>query len=476
MSSFLRFSQRKDLQYYQPDIPGAAGGGGNGYIHSIQQQAAIGYTWTVSPTSLLEARFAFDHVLAGKVPPYLGGPSMQDLYGFTGLPTSPSLTGGLNSQAVSGFNAFGRQTSNPQFQNPTSFNPKINYSLVKGRHSLKVGYEFVAIRTEVLDVNPLYGADTYAGQFSKPSASSPADATTYNLADFIFGLPSTIQLGNNFVTNLRQHVNSLYVQDDFRVNSKLTLNLGLRWEYATPIWERDNNWTNFDPGTNTLVKAAGGDIFSRALVHPDYKDFGPRLGMAYNIAPKTVMRAGYGISYSFFNRPGSAQEGINAPQALFGILTQSIPTGGPAPSTFLTTLKSFTTGIANPANFNPLASNIDFIDPNTKWPYIQSWFFSLQRELTANTVVELSYNGNHSLRMPIIGDYNQAAPNLPGSDAWGSGAASHSELWSYYLAHSAGSERLQRILRTRGTPVRKRLLLFELFHMVEGVRRFRTGP
>ncbi|MBV8819535.1 MAG: TonB-dependent receptor, partial [Acidobacteriaceae bacterium] len=86
MTSFLRFSQRKDLQYYAPDIPGFAGGGGNGYIHAIQQQAGIGYTWTISPSSLFEARLGFTHVLAGKVPPYLGGPSLQSLFGITGLP------------------------------------------------------------------------------------------------------------------------------------------------------------------------------------------------------------------------------------------------------------------------------------------------------------------------------------------------------------------------------------------------------
>ncbi len=145
-------------------------------------------------------------------------------------------------------------------------------------------------------------------------------------------------------------------------------------------------------------------------MHPDYKDFGPRLGLAYSFTPKTVLRAGYGISYSFFNRPGSAQEGINAPLALFGLQTQSI-TGGVVPSSFLTTQNSFTTGLNNPANFNPIVSNIDYISANTRWPYIQSWFFSIQQELTHDTVLELGYNGNHSLRLPIIADYNQAVPN-----------------------------------------------------------------
>jgi len=414
MNSFIRFSQRKDLQYYQPDISGPDGGNGNGHIHIIQQQAAIGYTWSVTPSSVFDARFGFDHVLAGKEPAILGGASMQDLYGIPGLPTSPNLTGGLDSQSISGFSLFGRQATNPQFQNPTSFEPKFSYSWVKGRHSFKAGYELNIIRTEVLDINPLYGQDTYAGQFSKPVGSTVSDATTYNLADFIFGLPSTIQLGNNVVTNLRQHIHSLYFQDDYRVTSKLTLNLGLRWDFATPLWERDNNWSNFDPTTDTLIKASGGSLYNRALVHPDCKDFGPRIGLAYSIDPKTVIRSGYGISYSFTNRPGSAEEGINAPQALFGLLTQSIPAGGPVPTTFLTTQKSFTTGLDVPANFNPIVSNIDYISPNTKWPLTQSWLLSIQRQLAKDTVLEAAYNGNHTTNLPIIADYNQAVPNLPG--------------------------------------------------------------
>lgn len=413
MSSFLRFSQRKDVQYYQPDLPGPSGGGGNGYIHAIQQQAAIGYTYAITGTSLLDARFAFDHILAGKTPPYLGGASMQSLYGgFAGLPTTSNLTGGLNTQTVSGFNGFGRQSTNPQFQNPTSFNPKLNYTWIKGRHSVKAGYEFVAVRTEVLDVNPLYGSDTYSGQFSKP-AGGTGDSTSYDLADFYFGLPNAIGLGNNVVTNQRQHIHSLYAQDDFRITPKLTLNLGLRWEFATPIWERDNLWANFNPATNSLVQATNGSLFNRALVHPNYKDFGPRIGLAYNIDQKTVIRTGYGISYSFFNRVGSALESINSPQINFGNLSQGAPTVGS--TTFLTTQNSFGTGIANPATFNPITTNIDYVDPNSPWPMIQSWLFSIQHQFSSNTVLEVAYNGNHSTHLPIIGDWNQAVANLPGA-------------------------------------------------------------
>jgi Carboxypeptidase regulatory-like domain/TonB-dependent Receptor Plug Domain len=427
MSVFLRFSQRKDLQYYAPDLTGPSGGDGNGYIHTIDQNASLGYTWTVTPSSILEARLGFSRMLAGKAPPYLGGPGLASMFPgqFAGLPTTPSLTGGLNTQSITGLTALGRQTSNPQFQNPTAWDPELNYSKTIGRHSIKVGYQYLNIRTEILDTNPLYGQDTYAGSFSKPTCAQlgqaagctiATDNTSYSLADFMFGTPNQINLGSYAVINLRQFVHSLYAQDDFRVTNRLTLNIGLRWEFASPLYERDNNYSNFDPTTNTMIKAANGSLYSRGLVHPDYKDYGPRLGLAYSLDPKTVVRAGYGISYTFFNRPGSAQEGINAPQALFGVLTQSIPAGGPVPSTFLTTANSFSTNIASPAAFNPANSNVVYTPPDSKWPMIQNWFFSVQRQLPKDTVIEVSYNGNHSTRLPIIADYNEAAPNQPGQN------------------------------------------------------------
>jgi hypothetical protein len=421
MNGFIRYSQRKDLQYYQPDIPGPAGGNGNGTIHSYDQNASAGYTWTVSPTSILEARFGYSRILGGKTPPNVGLETSFPGFPFAGLPTEPNLVGGLNSQNISGFAQLGRQTSNPQFQNPTLFDPKINFSLIRGRHSIKMGYELMVIRTEVLDVNPLYGEDQFTGSFSKPTCAQlglastctvASDSTSYNLADFIFGTPSIINQGTNLVTNLRQHVNSLYVQDDFRTTSKLTLNLGLRWDFATPLYDRDNNYSNFDPTTDTMVHATGGSLFNRSLVHPNYHDFGPRLGLAYSIDNKTVVRSGYGISYTFFNRPGSAEEGINAPEALFGVINQTLVTNGQITPGFLTTQNSFTTGIANPSSFNPVNSNVAYVPANSPWPYIQNWFLSVQRELPEGTMVEVAYNGNHSLNLPILGDYNQAVPNV----------------------------------------------------------------
>ncbi len=416
VSGFIRLSQRKVNVFNEPNIPGLSGGNSNGFTRILNQQMVLSTTWVSSPTSVLEARFAISRTNAGKFPPLTGGPSMEALYGITGLPTDPALTGGLVATTISGFSQLGRQSTNPQFQNPFNFGPKINFSKQLGRQSLKIGYEFVRVHTEVSDVNPLYGRDNYSGAFSRPSCSQlglaagcavPNDAASYSLADFMFGLRNQYALANYVVGNYRQNMNFIYVQDDIRVSSKLTVNLGLRWEYATPRWERDNILSNFDPATNSLIKAKHGSIYDRSLINPDRNNFAPRIGFAYSMTPKTVFRGGYGWSYIHQNRVGSADLlGINGPQVVIATVNQN----NPSDPSFRTTQQGYPEGLTSEANFNPLLSNITYIPRNFRSPYVQSWFFSVQRELARNLVLDVGYIGNHSVGIPVIGDYNQAAP------------------------------------------------------------------
>ena len=123
-------------------------------------------------SSLFEARFGWSRTVAGKSPLALGTPNALDAYGIPGLPTDDRIAGGLPTQLIVGFSDLGRQATNPQWQFPTVFNPKINYTWTRGRHSMKSGYEFQHIQTEVQDVNPLYGRDTYHGQFTRPSGAA----------------------------------------------------------------------------------------------------------------------------------------------------------------------------------------------------------------------------------------------------------------------------------------------------------------
>ena len=406
VAAFARVSQRKVNIFNEPNIPGQSGGNSNGFTRVLNQQGSMGATWTVSPQSILEGRFSVSRTRAGKQPPLIGGPGMTALYGITGLPETAELTGGLTSQTISGFSGLGRQATNPQFQNPLSFNYKLNFTRVSGRNTFKTGYEFVAIRTQVNDINPLYGRDAYAGGFSRP-AGAAADATSFSLADFYFGLRSQYALANYVVGNYRQHMNFLYVQDDFRLRSNLTLNLGLRWEYATPRWERDNVLSNFDPTTKTMLLAKNGSIYDRTLVDPDRNNFAPRIGLAWTPMANTVVRGGYGMSFIHQNRVGSADLlGINYPQVVIATINQS----NPLDPTFRTTQSGYPTGLTDAKNFSVANANIAYIPRNFATPYVQSWFVSIQRQLMSNLVLDIGYVGNHSSRIPVIGDYNQATP------------------------------------------------------------------
>src|SRR4029078_12064572 len=164
------------------------------------------------------------------------------------------------------------------------------------------GYDLQWINTEVQDVNPLYGRDTYNGQFTRPAGV--ASNNLYNLADFMLGLRAQYALSSVLVANLRRNMHFAYVQDTWRESSRLTLNLGLRYEYSTPYWEKDNVLSNFDPTTNSMVIAKDGSLSDRALIQPDRNNFGPRLGFAYTLTPATVVRGGYGVSYIHFSRAG----------------------------------------------------------------------------------------------------------------------------------------------------------------------------
>ncbi len=390
----------------QPPIPLPSGGSGNGFTYVTNKQIALGATYIPTNTSLLEARFGWSDTIGGKNPPALGSGSAADLYGIAGLPSDPRVAGGLPTQLITGFSDLGRQATNPQWQFPTVFNPKINYTQTRGRHSLKTGYEFQHIQTQVQDVNPLYGRDQYAGQFTRPAGV--AASNLYNLADFMLGLRSTYALSNILVANLRQNMHFVYVQDDLRLNGRLTLNLGLRYEYATPQWEKDNILSNFDPERRALFPATSGSVENRSTIRPDRNNFGPRLGAAYTITPKTVVRGGYGVSYVHFHRAGGANIlPINGPQVVTAVVGQS----NPLDAAFRRTEQGYPAGLTDPSRFNPLAANITYMPRDYHSSRVQSWFASVQRELRRNMILDLAYVGNAADDLLLFANYNQAQPN-----------------------------------------------------------------
>ncbi|MEO7650700.1 MAG: TonB-dependent receptor, partial [Bryobacteraceae bacterium] len=378
LTAFGRYSHREYNEINAPVIPlplGASNSQGN--VHIVNKQVAAGVTYTLSPTSLIEARIGITRSIGAKYPLQIGLPNVQEAYGIPGLPTDPALAGGINTQSIGGYVGLGRRASTPQFQNPLVINPKVNYSKVLSRHTMKFGWESQFIHTEVLDFSPQYGSDTYSGQFSRPAGVGANNL--YNVADFLFGARSTYDLVNYLVVDLRQRMNFLYFQDDWKVNSKLTLNLGVRYEYATPQWEAQNRLSNLDPATLKLVTSKDGGIYDRSLVHPDRNNWAPRAGLAWSVTPKTVIRSGYGISYVHFNRLGGENLlSYNGPH-LAQVMVDQLPSS-PAcradqfgPSCFRPTAAGYPPNMAVPANYNPLTARITYIPADTPTGYVQSY-------------------------------------------------------------------------------------------------------
>ncbi len=407
---FGRWSWRKSEGFEGPNIPGPSGSNQNGFVDILNKQLTLGGTYAFANASVFDLRFSWSKIDAGKRPPLAGGPSMFELYGITGLPEDPEVTGGLTTQTITGFSQLGRQATNPQFQNPENINIRPTYTFLVGNHSVKVGYEYLRVNTEVQDTNPLMGLDTYSGQFSKPivPAGTPPlpNNNLYNLADFMFGARSQYQFATLTVAEMRQRFHFAFIQNDWKVNRKLTLNLGLRYEFGTPYWEENNRLSNYDPTSNSIVLASDSD---RTLIDNDYNNFSPRLGFAYNIFDKTVIRGGYAKGFVFMNRLGSADIlGTNFP-----IVTRAAVDQAPSnpicvgdayqPNCFRPTQNGYpTSGLPNGV--------VLYVPRDIPTASIQNWQLSVQRELFGDMVLDIAYVGNKASDTVMLADLNQARP------------------------------------------------------------------
>lgn len=407
---FVRVSDLKqnatDFPLFGPIIDGNT----NGKQRILDQQVAVGWTRILGANQLLDARLGLSRTKAGKFSLSIG---QNPGFTFPGLPTDPTVAGGIPSTAISGgFNAIGRQATNPQFQNPALLNPKVNYSWVIGRHSLKTGYEYQHVWMAVQDTNPLYGSFNFAGAFSRQVSATGAllgTATPDNyVADYLFGASNQYSLSSYFVAHLRNQSNFAYVQDDWKATPKLTLNLGLRYEYTTPYYEQKNQQTNFNPALanssdprSAMVSVGAG----KYGYQPDKNDFAPRLGFAFAPDEKTSLRGGYGISFAHYNRAGSGDIlAINAPQALFVTQNQAPPRAGGAAG-----YRRMDSGFPATLPFVPTTDNITYIDSDHfRDSYVHSYYLALQRQLAKNTLVDVAYVGNYGLKLLQFANFNQS--------------------------------------------------------------------
>jgi hypothetical protein len=437
-SWFLKVSDRKEtgINHTSEPLPLDGQGNGNGRIKILDQQIALGYTRLMGSNKVLDARLGLSGTRAGKYTLSIGNTAIS----FPGLPSDPTVAGGLPTTAFgAGFSTVGRQNTNPQWQNPSLLDPKVNFSWIKGKHTLKVGYEYEHIWMEVQDSNPLYGGFSYGGAYSLcPASAGSACASTSKVdenywADFLFGNTNQYSLATYFKAHLLQTMHNVYGQDDWKVNSKLTLNLGLRWEFGSPYSEANNHIANFDPttgtmltlnpgytGANFLTTVSGSGTYGKTLVNPSLGDYAPRVGFAYAVTPSIAVRGGFGISYVHYTRAGSGDIlPINAPNALFVVVTQptpnstnSCPSGSPSTTCYITMDQGYPANLVVPTNFSPGTDNVTYIPKDTKDSYVESYFFSIQKELAKNTLLDVAYVGNRGQRLQGFMNANQGNPAL----------------------------------------------------------------
>ncbi len=417
---FVRYSQSRMNAYdpgslLNPDgSPSIAGDNGDGQVYAPVKDVVGGVTWTVSPVSVLEARFGFSSMQAGKKPALAGQNTMTGNLALSGLPTDPQYLGGVTYQYFidGNWTSLGRLWTSPQYQNPTIWDPKVNYTRQLKSHSLKAGIEYQMVHVAQQDLHPVLGGNVYteptygAGYgyyndlYGVTGPQTTENVRMFDYADFLLGYQAEMGLASPTISQLRSWGWAGYLQDDWKVNQRLTLNLGLRYEFFTPIYEANNQMANFNPTTQTIEQASSSN---RYTINPNTKDFGPRFGAAYAIDDKTVIRGGFGISYSHWNRVGSNYLSMNPPS---GVVALNVTV--PGSSGYSNVQSGFPANLVSPTNYSTYFDTLQYMPQSSPDTQVRSWFLDVQRDLTHSWLLDLSYVGNWGVNEIIVNDINQA--------------------------------------------------------------------
>ena len=416
LNAFGRYSFVDTDTFRPAPLPGLAEGSFNDAFGSNQNRSqglALGVTRIFSPTLFGDFRFGYSRGNYFTYPPNFGVDGAAEI-GLRNVPTDSAITGGVPKVNIQGFDAVGRHTSTPQFQTPRSWNPRMTITWSRDAHLIKVGAEFLHVQTKINDLNATVGRMNFENRF-----------TNRAVGDLLLGLPSQLALTSYTVMDQGQDMQFYFVQDDYRLTPQLTLNLGVRYEYATPPREKEDLLANFDPETGTMVFASDGDTFERALIHPDRNNLAPRVGFAYAPASRWVVRGGYGMFYTHTVRQGrEGMLGFNPPYLVDNLLQTGV-TGAAAVAAAapFRLVNGYPSGLLDA---NALAPTVlrRGQDPNQRTPYIQQYNIGVQYELMTDLLLDVAYVGNRGTGLPGFRNLNQRAviQNADGTQAAGARA------------------------------------------------------
>jgi hypothetical protein len=425
---FGRFSYRRSFNGPPQLFEGALGvAEGRVNNNDFGRNAVVDYTNTLTPTTLLNVRlsfarnrFLFDNQGLGFAPSSLGLPaaldSAVDKYMFPRFAVSTQVALGGSDHRQSGFNNYGLSG---------------NLSKIIGKHSIKYGYEGRMLRINVWEARAAGTFNFTAGMTQGPNPVSASATAGYGFASFLLGAGS----GGNFYQNWKNvasqsFYNAFYIQDDWRITKKLTLNIGLRYDHDTPRTERFNRMSWFDPDITSPLAArvpafpnlkgglrfVGVDGNGRSQYDGDWNNLAPRLGFAYQWDDKTAIRGGFA---QLFGPSTLAAQGTVGPYGF------RVETPWVASLDGINPLNRLSNPF--PAGFQPvpgssqgaltaIGSNLDAPLSNTNTPYTLQYNFTIQRELPGGILLETAYVANRGLQLSRGGEggftLNQVNPQF----------------------------------------------------------------
>jgi hypothetical protein len=358
---------------------------------------ALSWTDVFSPALLNEMRGGFNRDYAHSDPLGLQlGQSQAADYGLTGIPPGPN-NAGIPPINISGLQRLGTAPWRPQYQVSQVWQFLDNLSWIKGAHSMKFGYEHRHTSDNFLDIQSLQGQITASGIYT--------GNTGLGVPDFLLGDISTAQFTTPTVVHNYQYANNFYAQDTWRVRPNLTLNYGVRYELFSPILNHQNQMANFTAANGGgFVYSKDGDLYSRALIHPDRNDWAPRIGFSYQPVGRLVLRGGYGVFYQHAVRIGSESIlALNPPFVIDGSLSQSFGSSTPV----FQLKNGFPSNQFTPALVDLTRLQTRAQDPNQRTGYVHQVSFGPQFEFSQSTVLDISYVGNFGLKMNRLRNANQ---------------------------------------------------------------------
>jgi len=422
-------TRRRDGPYrnYFPNVSG------NNYI-SKNRGAAFDYVYTLNPKTVLNLRYGYTRYYVTHDPETKG-------FDLTSLGFPAAFADAINPANhilpyfnISGFQGFLSEQIDGRFYDIHSFDGSV--SRAQGKHFLRMGAEYRSYRFNTFNRGWGSGQFTFGQAYvNGPLDNSPLAPRGQGLAALLLGIPSGGLIDNNDSFAGRNSWSSVFIQDDWKVSPKLTVNVGLRYEYESAPVERFNrSVAGFDFNAASPVAAAaqaayaanpipelppsqfrvnGGLTFpgaseaSRQIWSAPNKNFMPRFGFAYSLTSNTVLRGGYGIFYDFIGVTSGwspIQTGFNQQTALVPSLDNGV--------TYQATLSNpFPGGIARASGSAQglatfLGKNVSFFFQNPRSPYNQKWSFGVQHQFAANWLLDLSYVGSRGTALTTSRELN----------------------------------------------------------------------